>query len=80
MLTAQERKDRLPYGALSRAAEHFDLSPSRLTRILNGARDERVEVWLAKRMDPPISAEEAFGPPRRIMRRRKPRTTQGASR
>lgn len=76
MLTVAERKRRLPRGAVARVAERRGVHPSRVSRALNGERNERYEADLAKLMEPPTTPEEAFGPPRRILRKRR---TKGAT-
>lgn len=63
MLDYPTRKQRLPFGAVTRVAEAVGCAKSTVHEVLKGtARNHRIEIMLASYMKPRTSRQEAFGP------------------
>lgn len=64
MLDYPTRKARLPFGAVTRAAEQVGCAKSTVHQVLKGtSRNHRIETLLASYMRPRTSRAEAFGVP-----------------
>ena len=67
-LTYWERKEYLPYGALTHVAREVPCTMAMASRVLSGkSRNRRIERLIARRMKDPltgmgVSVETAFGP------------------
>lgn len=80
MLDYPKRKQRLPFGAVTRVSETVGCAKSTVHEVLKGtARNHQVEILLAGYMKPRTSRQEAFGPAAPGSMRRTRAETKAAS-